>query len=143
MRPPAWLIAATGALALTCLVLAIAETNLWAHYLIDSGEYWSILGLSFILLAGLYLFRRRRLFISLPLVFPWLLYPVITQGDQIIDNLSINAMRAVCQVLLAAIFAAPAAIVVMAMRYLLAPKPGRPTVSPMLTAWLPGLRALA
>ena len=25
--------------------------------------------------------------------FPWLLYPVITQGDQIIDNLSINPMR--------------------------------------------------
>jgi hypothetical protein len=142
MRPPAWLIAATGLLALTCLVLAIAETNLWAHYLIDRGEYWSVLGLSFILIAGIYLFRRRRLFVSLPLVFPWLLYPVITQGDQIIDNLSINAMRAVCQVLLAAIFAAPVAIIVLAMRYLAAPRPGRPPVSRLLTAWLPGLRAL-
>ena len=30
---------------------------------------------------------------SLPLVLPWLLFPVITQGDQIIDNLSINWMR--------------------------------------------------
>ena len=143
MRPPAWLIAATGLLALTCLVLAIAETNLWAHYLIDTGEYWSVLGLTFILVAGIYLFRRRRLFVSLPLVFPWLLYPVITQGDQIIDNLSINWMRAICQVLLAAIFAAPVAIIVMALRYLLAPKPGRAPASSMLTAWLPGLRALA
>jgi len=143
MRPPVWLIAATGALALTCLVLAIAETNLWAHYLIDRGEYWSVLGLGFILVAGLFVYRSRRLFVSLPLVFPWLLYPVITQGDQVIDNLSINPMRAVCQVLLAAIFAAPVAIVVLAMRYLAAPKPGRPPPSPLLTAWLPGLRALA
>jgi hypothetical protein len=134
---------ATGALALVCLVLAIAETNLWAHYLIDRGEYWSLLGLVFILAAGIYLFRRRQLFVSLPLTVPWLLYPVITQGDQVIDNLSINPMRVICQVLLAAIFAAPAAIVVQAARYWLAPKPGRPTVSPMLTFWLPGLRALA
>jgi hypothetical protein len=143
MRPPAWLLVATGALALTCLVLAIAETNLWAHYLIDRGDYWSGLGLGFILIAGICLFRRRRLFVSLPLVFPWLLYPVITQGDQIIDNLSINSMRVVCQVLLGAIFAAPVAIAVLAARFLLAPKPGRPPVSPKLTAWLPGLRALA
>jgi hypothetical protein len=143
MRPPAWLIVATGALALTCLVLAIAETNLWAHYLIDRGEYWSVLGLAFILIAGIHVYRRRRLFVSLPLVFPWLLYPVITQGDQVIDNLTINPMRAVCQVLLAAIFAGPVAIVVLAARHLMAPKPGRAPVSPMLTAWLPGLRALA
>jgi uncharacterized membrane protein len=143
MRPPVWLIVATGALALTCLVLAIAETNLWAHYLIDRGEYWSVLGLGFILIAGIHTYRRRRLFVSLPLVFPWLLYPVITQGDQVIDNLSINPMRVVCQVLLAAIFAAPVAIVVLAARYLVAPKAGRPPVSPLLTGWLPGLRALA
>jgi hypothetical protein len=32
---------------------------------------------------------------------------------------------------------------VLAARYLLAPKPGRPPVSPILTGWLPGLRALA
>jgi hypothetical protein len=143
MRPPAWLILATGALALTCLVLALAETNLWAHYLIDRGEYWSVLGLGFVLVAGIYLYRRQRLFISLPLVLPWLLYPIITQGDQIIDNLSINPMRLICQVLLAAIFAAPVAIVVLAARYLLAPKAGRPPVSSLITSLLPGLRALA
>ena len=45
--------------------------------------------------GGGYLAYRRRLAPSLPLVFPWLLYPVISQGDQIIDNLSINAMRAI------------------------------------------------
>jgi hypothetical protein len=143
MRPPGWLIAVTGALALTCLVLAIAETNLWAHYLIDRGEYWSIVGLGFILIAGIYLFRSQRLFVSLPLVFPWLLFPVITQGDEVIDNLTINPMRAVCQVLLAAIFVAPVAVIVLGARYLLAPKPGGRPVSPLLTAWLPGLRALA
>jgi hypothetical protein len=143
MRPPAWLILATGVLALTCLVLAIAETNLWAHYLIDRGEYWSVLGLGFILVAGIFLYRRRRLFTSLPLVFPWLMYPVITQGDQVIDNLSINSMRVICQILLAAIFAAPVAIFVLAARYLLAPKAGQPPASSMLTFFLPGLRAMA
>ena len=48
------------------MVLAIAETNLWAHYLIDRGEYWSVLGLGFILIAGVYLYRRRRLFTVFP-----------------------------------------------------------------------------
>jgi hypothetical protein len=82
-----WLIAATGMLALTILALAVAETNLRAHYLIDQGEYISMFGLAFILVAGLYLYSRARLFASLWLIFPWLLYPVVTQGDQIIDHL--------------------------------------------------------
>ena len=89
-RPPAWLIAATGLLALGCLVMALAETNLWLHYLIDAGESISLIGLAFIVVAGCYLYSRRRLLLSLPLAVPWLLFPVITQGDQIIDNLSIN-----------------------------------------------------
>lgn len=116
VRPPAWLLVTTGALALTILVLAVAETNLKAHYLIDQGEYLSVVGLVFILVAGLYLFARRRLYVSLPLVFPWFLYPIITQGDQIIDNLSINPMRAICDILLAAIFVTPVAVIAIATR---------------------------
>ena len=98
-RPPAWLFIATGLLALMCLVMAVAETNLWMHYLIDGGEFVSLMGLAFIAVAGVYLYRRNHLLVSLPLVFPWLLFPVITQGDQIIDNLSINPMRIICHVL--------------------------------------------
>jgi hypothetical protein len=115
-RPPIWLLVCTGALAITILVLAVAETNLTAHYLIDQGESLSVAGLAFIMIAGVYLFTQQRLYVSLPLVFPWLLYPIITQGDQIIDNLSINSMRAICDVLLAAIFATPVAVVVLAVR---------------------------
>ena len=132
-----WLIVATGLLALTILALAVAETNLRAHYLIDQGEYISIFGLAFILVAGLYLYSRGRLLASLWLVFPWLLYPVVTQGDQIIDNLSINPMRAICHVLLAAIFATPVAVLVMLARYLLVPRPGRPIVRRGWTACFP------
>ena len=116
-RPPVWLIVSTALLTITCLVMAVAETNLWMHYLIDAGEFVSLAGLGFITLAGLYLFRRGQLAASLPLVFPWLLFPVITQGDQLIDNLSINSMRVICHVLLAAIFATPVAVVVLAARY--------------------------
>jgi hypothetical protein len=143
MKPPVWLVVATGALAVSCLVLAIAETNLWAHYLIGQGRVLGLLGLGFILIAGLYLFRRHSLMVSLPLVFPWLLYPVITQGDQIIDNFSINPMRIICQVLLAAIFAMPVVAVVLAARYALPPKPGAPILRRRWTAWFPGLRPLA
>jgi hypothetical protein len=125
-RAPAWLIVVTGVLALTILVLAVAETNLKAHYLIDQGEVISVFGLGFILLAGIYLFTKGRLFASLPLVFPWLLYPIITQGDQIIDNLSINPMRAICHVLLAAIFATPVAVIVLGARYATGRSSGRP-----------------
>ncbi len=140
-RPPAWLIVATGILAATCLVLAVAETNLWAHYLIDTGEFVSLFGLAFILGAGVVLYRQQRLYVSLPLVLPWLLYPVITQGDQIIDNLSINPMRLISHVLLAALFGTPVAVVVLAARYALTPRPGRP--APAWTSWVPGLRPLA
>jgi hypothetical protein len=138
-----WLIVATGVLAVIILALAVAETNLRAHYLIDEGEYISIFGLAFILVAGVFLFTRDRLFISLWLVFPWLLYPIITQGDQLIDNLSINSMRAICHVLLAAIFATPVAVIVLATRYLLVPKPGHSPVRRGWTAFFPGLRPLA
>lgn len=142
-RPPGWLVLATGALAVTCLVLAIAETNLWAHYLIDGGEYLSLCGVGFILIAGLFLFRTGRLKASLPLVVPWLMYPVITQGDEIIDNLSINPMRIICLVLLSAIFAAPVSAVVYAARLLAAPKGDEARRIPTLLAWVPGLRWIA
>lgn len=140
-RPPAWLFIATGLLALMCLVMAVAETNLWMHYLIDGGEFVSLLGLVFIAVAGVYLYRRNRLLVSLPLVFPWLLFPVITQGDQIIDNLSINPMRLICHVLLAALFGTPVAVLVLAARHALPSKRVSPR-SPLLSL-LPGLRPLA
>jgi hypothetical protein len=116
-RPPSWLVAATALLALTILFLAVAESGLKVQYLVDSrGEFISVFGLVFIACAGGYLAARKRLASSLPLVFPWLLYPIVTQGDQIIDNLSINPMRIVCDVLLAAIFATPVAVIVLAVR---------------------------
>jgi hypothetical protein len=116
LRAPGWLMAATGALALTVLALALAETNLWMHFLIDAGESISLAGLAFIAVAGLFLFRARRLASSLPLTLPWLLFPVITQGDQLIDNLSINWMRFIVHLLLAAIFGIPVVVAVMAAR---------------------------
>src|SRR4029450_3334319 len=142
-RPPAWLIAATGALALVILVLAVAETNLKAHSLIDQGEFISIFGLVFIAVASVYLYRAQRLLVSLPLVFPWVLYPVITQGDEIIDHLSINPMRISCHVLLAAIFATPVAVVVVTARYALSSKGGRAAAAPRWTWFVPGLRQIA
>ena len=117
LRAPAWLMVATGALALAVLAMALAETNLWMHYLIDAGESISLAGLAFILVAGFFLFRARRLAVSLPLTLPWLLFPVITQGDQLIDNLSINWMRFIVHLLLAAIFGIPVAVFVTAARY--------------------------
>lgn len=115
-KPPGWLIAATGALALAVLVMAVAETSLWKHYLIDRGELVSLGGLAFIAVAGVVLHRRNSLLVSLPLALPWLLFPVITQGDQLIDNLGINQMRLVTHVLLAAIFGTPVLILVIAAR---------------------------
>ena len=85
--------AAVLLLAAGCLAMAVAETSLWMHYLIDAGESISLAGVAFMLVAGIYLYRRGRLLVSLPLAIPWLLFPVITQGDQIIDNLSIDWMR--------------------------------------------------
>jgi hypothetical protein len=142
-KPPMWLIVATAVLAATCLVLAVAETNLWAHYFIDAGEFVSLFGLAFIMVAAWFLYRQRRLRVSLPLVVPWLLYPVITQGDQIIDNLSINPMRIVTHVLLAALFGAPVAVVVLAARHALSPSAGSRGNASAWTAWFPGLRPLA
>lgn len=146
-RPPVWLILATSALALTILALAVAETDLTAHYLIDAGDYVSLFGLGFILLAGVALYRRSRLYVSLPLVFPWLLYPVITQGDQLIDNLAIGPMRLICHVLLAAIFGTPVMAAVLGARHLLAPRSDGRTVGRGWTrfflALVPGLRPLA
>lgn len=139
-RPPAWLIAATVGMASVLLLMAVAETSFKGHYLIDQGEYLSLVGLAFILGAGVYLHRQRRLRVSLPLVFPWLLYPVITQGDEIIDNLSINAMRAVVHVLLAMIFAMPVAVVALGARTFITPARG---ATSWWTAVLPGLRPLA
>ena len=118
-RPPVWLVIATAAMATVLLAMSVSETSLKGQYLIDQGEYLSLVGLAFILIAGLYLHRRGRLAASLPLVFPWLLYPVITQGDQIIDNLSITWMRVIVHVLLAAIFAMPVAVIVYAARGLM------------------------
>src|SRR3974390_2144575 len=83
LRPPAWLVVSTGTLAVTCVVLAVADTNLWAHYLIDRGEFLGLFGLAFILIAGFVTYRQRRLFVSLPLVFPWLLFPVLQQRVQL------------------------------------------------------------
>ncbi|HVL67374.1 MAG TPA: hypothetical protein VM364_08930 [Vicinamibacterales bacterium] len=137
VRPPAWLIAATATLAVATLVMAVAETSLWKHYLIDRGEYYSLAGLVFITIAGIAAHRQRRLAVSMPLALPWLLFPVITQGDQLIDHLTINQMRAISHVLLGALFAAPVAVVVIGVRYLAAPR-----VSPR-ASWLWGAALLA
>lgn len=143
LRPPTWLMLATAALTLACLMMAVAETTLWTHYLIDQGEYLSLAGLIFILAAGIHLYRRRRLLVSLPLVLPWLLYPVITQGDQLIDNLTINEMRVVCQVLLALLFGAPVAVVVLAARYALATDVPRTLPGVHWTNFFQGFRPIA
>jgi len=135
--------AATGALALALLLMAVTETSLVGHYLIDQGEYLSVLGLVFIAGAGVVLHRTRRLHVSLPFVLPWLLYPVITQGDQVIDNLSIQWMRLLTHILLAFIFGTPVAVVALGLRHLSA-RPGVQTLFRSgLLSWVPGLRLLA
>ena len=118
-RPPGWMIAITAVLALAVLAMAVAETSLWLHYLIDAGEPISLAGLVFVTAAGAYLYKRGQLRASLPLMAPWLLFPVITQGDQLIDNLSINWMRAVVHVLLGLIFGIPVAVIVAGVRAVL------------------------
>ena len=145
---PAWLVTATAAMATLILVLAVVETSITAAWLVDTrGEFISLFGVAFILAAGLVVWRQGRLYPSLPLVLPWLLYPIVTQGDQIIDNLSINAMRAVCNVLLIAIFAAPVAVVVIAARSTFdaagGASGGAVRQVPTSLAWVPGLRQLA
>ena len=141
--PPAWLVAATAALAFGTLAMAVAETSLWMHYLIDAGESISLIGLGFIVIAGVYLYSQQRLLLSLPLAVPWLLFPVITQGDQIIDNLSINWMRAVSHILLGLLFGTPVAVIVLALRYALTPRPGQQRSVPAMLAFIPGLRAMS
>lgn len=133
-----WLVLVTAALALGSMAMAVAETTLWMHYLIDAGESISLVGLAFMFSAGLYLYAKRRLLVSLPLALPWLLFPVITQGDQIIDNLSITWMRIVTHILLAALFGFPVAVIVMAARAI----PPRWLTSGW-AAWVPGLRQMA
>ena len=136
VRPPGWLIAITAAMAAILLAMAVTETSLQGQYLIDQGEYLSLIGLGFILLAGLYLHRQQRLKAAMPLVLPWLFYPVITQGDQIIDNLPINAMRWIVHILLAAIFAMPVAVVVIAARHTLWRDLGREKTALLIVALL-------
>lgn len=139
-RPPAWLIWSTAALTLACLGMAVTETSQWGHYLIDKGEVISLAGLAFILVAGFVLYGQGRLRVSLPFALPWLIYPVITQGDQIIDNLSITAMQVICQVLLTVIFAVPIAVLVLAAKHGVAPVDGRAPATRWWTSLMPGLR---
>lgn len=142
-RAPAWLVAVTAAMATLILVLAVVETSISAAWLVDTrGEFISLFGVAFILAAGLILFRQGRLYPSLPLVLPWLLYPIVTQGDQIIDNLSIDVMRTVCNVLLIAIFAAPVAVIVIGVRAAFDPADGRRRPVSGVLALVPGLRQL-
>ncbi len=141
--PPRWFIVATAAATLAILFMAVAETTLWTHFLVDRGEYLSLLGLGFVLAVGLWLFRQNRLLASLPLAIPWLIYPVLTQGDQLIDNLSIHWMRAVSHLILAVLFGAPVWVLLLAARSLLAPRPGRPARVPAWAFVLPGLPQIA
>ncbi|MBW8868658.1 MAG: hypothetical protein JF610_15260, partial [Acidobacteria bacterium] len=142
-RPPAWLIWSTAALTLACLGMAVTETSQWGHYLIDKGEVISLFGLAFILVGGVVLYRQGRLRASMPFTLPWLLYPVITQGDQIIDNLSITWMAIICQILLTLIFWVPVAVLVLAAKFGLQPKTDQPARSVKTRSWtalIPGLR---
>jgi hypothetical protein len=129
-------------LTLLILYMAVAETTLWGHYLVDRGEIISLVGLLFILVAGLVLHRSGRLFAALPLIVPWVVYPVVTQGDQLIDNLTINQMRLISHVILGILFAAPVAAVSVAAVALLSPAPGRGRAPRRWTVLLPGLRLI-
>jgi hypothetical protein len=139
-RPPAWLIWSTAALTLALLVMAVTETSQWGHYLIDKGEIISLGGLAFITAAGVILYRQGLLRVSLPFALPWLLYPVITQGDQVIDNLPIAAMQVICQILLLLIFWVPVAVLVLAAKFGLQPRNGQAQKTRSWTAFIPGLR---
>lgn len=141
-RPPTWLMLATAALATVLLLMAVTETSLVGHYLIDQGEFLSVLGLVFIAVAGASLHRSGRLSASMPFVLPWLLYPVITQGDQVIDNLSINWMRLLTHILLALIFGAPVAVVALGLRHAAAQPRGQSSFRSPWLSWIPGLRTM-
>ena len=123
--------------------MAVTETSLVGHYLIDQGEFLSVLGLVFIAVAGLMLYRSGRLRASMPFVLPWLLYPVITQGDQVIDNLSINWMRLLTHLLLAPIFGAPVAVAALGLRHAASQPWGQKAFRSPALAWIPGLRPMA
>lgn len=143
-KAPVWLVLATAVMALLILLLAVAETSITVAWLVDTkGEILSLFGVAFILIAGLVVWRQGRLSASLPLVLPWLLYPIVTQGDQIIDNLSIDWMRAVVTVLLVAIFAAPVAVIVLSARSFYDPASGRRRTAGAVLGLLPGVRQLA
>jgi hypothetical protein len=139
---PRWLYFVTIALALLILFMAVAETTLWTHWFIDQGEYLSLVGLAFILVVGLRLHRRRQLLASLPLTLPWLVYPMLTQADQIIDNLSINQMRAVCQSILVVLFGIPIAVLLLSARQLLSPSDTRFAKPRWWTGLVPGFRLI-
>ncbi len=119
--PPAWFVAVTAVFTLVILVMAVAETSLWTHYLIDRGEFLCLGGLAFALGAGVHLHRTGRLGASLPLFVPWLLYPVVTQGDQIIDNLTIGGMRLFAHAVLLILFLAPLAVAAAGSKFLRRP----------------------
>ncbi len=119
--PPAWFVAVTAVFTLVILVMAVAETSVWTHYLIDRGEVLCLGGLGFALGAGLHLHRKGRLGASLPLFVPWLLYPVVTQGDQIIDNLTIGGMRLFAHAVLLILFLAPLAVAAAGAKFLRRP----------------------
>lgn len=143
-KAPVWLVIATAVMALLILLLAVAETSISVAWLVDTeGEILSLFGVAFILIAGLVVWRQGRLSASLPLVLPWLLYPIVTQGDQIIDNLSIEWMRAVTTVLLVAIFAAPVAVIVLSARSFYDPASGRRRSAGAVLGLVPGVRQLA
>ncbi len=112
--PPRWLVLVTVAATLGLLAISVAETTLWMHFVVDRGESISLAGLAFIFVAGLGLHRQGRLRRSLPLVLPWVLYPVVTQGDQLIDHLSIGWMRLIVHAILALLFGGPVAVIVLA-----------------------------
>ena len=134
---PRWLILTTIIFTLLILLMAVAETNLWMHFLVDRGENVSIAGAVFISAVGICLYRQGRLKASLQLFIPWLLYPVLTQGDQLIDNLTINQMRLVCHAILGIIFAAPAIVLILALQHF------APAASPQQTRKRQWLIALA
>ncbi|MBI2821059.1 MAG: hypothetical protein HYX74_02430 [Acidobacteria bacterium] len=140
--PPAWFLVLTAVFTLLLVAMAVAETTLWFHFLVDRGESLSLVGLGFAFLVGTYLYRRRQLDSSLILFIPWLLYPVLTQGDQLIDSLTMNQMRLVCNLILAVIFMAPLAIVTQATCHFLAPVPGQAPGKRRWTLVLPGLRLI-
>lgn len=142
-RPPAWFMLATAALAVVLLLMAVTETSLLGHYLIDQGEFIALIGLGFVAVAGIVLYRGGRLHASMPFVLPWLVYPVVTQGDQVIDNLTINWMRLLTHILLALIFAAPALVVAFGAKQMAASALGRAWFSSAALGWIPGVRPLA